>query len=223
MGDIRMKKTIALVTLVVFATISMMGCSSSSFESGEATIESTTTTETVINDAAKQNLKEPFPIEVLGTIYQLYDTDNPAINNTTLELSGSKYRGDFYGNINGRWIYENDENLHIEIMCPDNSLSISIAIVPHNESSDAYYEDFQSKYSTDDFFIQADTYRFHLISLSTWKYPPVYYDFVILANDKPIAVVMIKIFEQGGIENSGKKPLDLQNSEIKLTRNSTTN
>lgn len=225
-----MKKTIALVTLVVFATISMMGCSSSSFESGEATkeattestTESTTTTETEVSDSNEMKLNDPFPIEVLGTIYQLYDTKEPTVNSTNLELHGSKYRWDFDESLYGRCIFENDEEICVDFKCSDNSLPMSVTITPHNESSEAYYEDFQSKYSPRDFF-DLESHETAYIPLYPGRYPAGYYDLVILANDKPIAIVMIKLFEEGEIENSGKSPLDLQLSEIKLTRNTTSN
>lgn len=215
-----MNKIISLVLLVVFATISMIGCSSTGIESGVATVEETATTKTELSATEEMKLKDPFDIKVLGEIYQLYDTKKPAVNSSILELTTTDYLANFKNT--ARCIFESDDLLFVYLHCSNNSLtanSMTVTIVPHNENSTAYYGDFQSEYSTDD-FLKSDSfdYYFALLYLDQGRYPPGYYDIVIMTNNKPIAVVMVKLFEPDGIGNAEQSPVTLQNTEIAMTK-----
>ena len=210
-----MKRLVYIPILLVFllsTLFSFSSCSKQSVESGIATTEAPSTTETVNSEtSANQTMvsestiegikqKEPFQIKVLGTIYQLYETKEPLVSSLNLKLSCADHIYDLYNT--SRCIFNTESILIVNVESPKIT-DLSATITPHNENSTAYYGKYESPYATWDFLKSDDSDKiFAVFPLDSSAYPAGYYDIVIMLKGKPITVVMIKLLEEDGIQKS---------------------
>ena len=206
-----MKKVITTFVLVTLVTTCLTGCSSNDKTSGSATI--------VVNETTTSTTEqvEAFEINTLGKLYQL-DT-NPVVSGVSMRVNFtneySEYNNQSPSKSGIRSIFEVNEQIFVTMTCPEEEGELYVKLFPHNESSEYYREFVYIANDIDEIYAKGKYNDDGLLNAFITKSsnPPGYYDVVFIKGEKPVAVVMIKLYGKGEIDKTGKTPQELMNEE----------
>ena len=190
----------------------------------------TTTTETekpseTETTAPKFVVHKSSEIRVLGRLYQLENAETPTISAVTIKAIPTGNTQD----INSlppasdgiRCIFDLDSFITINPTCPFD-YDLKITIVPHQAKASYYDKNFlkkkAKKYLKQELCNDNIGYATAAFSLERSRFKTGYYDIVFLRGSMPIAVMMIKIYGNGGIKKTKKDPVELMKNEIEKSK-----